>query len=434
MAFYESLSQLPGLSVRRDHSSSDRLPEGKDTAYLHLAAGTTDWHWQPEALWQEIDAFLLNGGRLAITFRPETSRPFRVLSSTSPPGKPPGQKQGKKQKLRGRDERPYEADTVQKRWGVEFAYLKLAAGDGDSYEPAKVYNQSGLPLPESLAWHTATVFTNVDQAWRTIYARGTNPVVIERRFGKGSVVLASDSFFLSNQAMWEDRHADLLAWFVGPNGRVVFDEAHHGIMDTSGVATLIRNYRLHGVAAGLLVLAALFIWKNSVSLVPPRPVETSAGHVAGKHAAAGFVNLLRRNIPARDVLSVCFAEWTKSLYQGRYYTITAVSEAQAVMEAELKRSERQRDPVKAYQTICRILNTSVADRGGGASLRAWRDLTPIGDGAHETTRPAARFRGKSPFESPPVVSPGGLPRSCSKGWRFPSRQCRRPCHDPARCG
>ena len=77
MAFYESLGNLKGISVRRDHSSANRLPEGKDTTYLHLAARTFEWHELPEDLWKEINAFLLSGGRLAITFYPETARPFR---------------------------------------------------------------------------------------------------------------------------------------------------------------------------------------------------------------------------------------------------------------------------------------------------------------------------------------------------------------------
>jgi hypothetical protein len=274
------------------------------------------------------------------------------------------QKKGGKKKKARDDDGPFELETLKEHWGVEFGYRRLDVSDTDSYEPDEAENHSGLPLPEYLAWHSATVFTNLDNSWRTIYARGTNPVVIERRFGRGSVVMATDSYFLSNEAMRKDRHADLLAWFVGPNRHVIFDEAHHGIMDTSGVATLIRNYRLHGLAAGLLVLAALFIWKNSLSLVPPHADEKSENYVAGKDATAGFVNLLRRNVPARDVLSVCFAEWTKSLYQGRYYTISAVSEAQAVMEAELKRSLRERDSVKAYQTICRILKNRAARTSG----------------------------------------------------------------------
>src|SRR5437667_8552085 len=63
MALYESLERLPGLSVRRDHSAANQLPEGKNTTYLHLAAGTFDWDWLPRETWKEIDAFLLNGGR-----------------------------------------------------------------------------------------------------------------------------------------------------------------------------------------------------------------------------------------------------------------------------------------------------------------------------------------------------------------------------------
>ncbi|MCL4790040.1 MAG: hypothetical protein KJ070_25200 [Verrucomicrobia bacterium] len=356
MAFYESLEKLPGISVHRDHSSANRLPEGRETSYLHLAARTREWNWLPEELWQEINRFLLDGGRLAITFHPEAAAPFRSFASprqaANPSPPPPG---GKKQKQVSGEVRSFGADSVGERWGVDFAYARLAVGDRGSYEPAEVENWSDLPLPETLAWHSATLFTNLNEAWRIIYARDAGPVVIERRFGKGSVVMATDSYFLSNEALRDDRHADFLAWFVGPSRRVIFDEAHHGIMESTGVATLIRNYRLHGLAAGLLLLAALFIWKNSSSLLPPQPDEVAAPWVAGRDATAGFVNLLRRNIPARDVLSVCFAEWTKSLYQGRYYTITAVSDARAVMEAEFKRPERQRDPVKAYQAICRTL-------------------------------------------------------------------------------
>jgi hypothetical protein len=137
-------------------------------------------------------------------------------------------------------------------------------------------------------------------------------VVIERQFGKGSVVIASDSYFLSNEAMDEDRHADFLAWVVGSGRNVVFDEAHLGIVETSGVAALMRKYRLHGLAAGLLLLAGLFIWKNSVSLVPPPTGVEQERFIAGKDSAEGFVNLLRRSIAPRDLLAMCFQEWEKS--------------------------------------------------------------------------------------------------------------------------
>ena len=369
MAFYESLEKLPGLSVRRDHSAANKLPEGRNTVYLHLAARTPEWKWLPEETWKEIDAFLLGGGRLAITFFPEAAVSFRFLDdleldSDEPAKKKSGDnketkpaKPGRKDRrtLRKRSgERAFELDSVKKRWGVEFSHVKLSLGDGDTYEPARVANKSALPLPGFLDWHSATVFTNLDETWRTIYARGTNPVVIERRFGAGTVVLASDSYFLSNEALRKDRHPGLLAWLVGANQRVVFDEAHFGIVETSGVAVLIRKYRLHALAAALIVLAGLFIWKNSVSLVPPHGIERAQDYVAGKDTAAGFVNLLRRNIPARDILNVCFEEWSKTMGQGRRVPLSRIEQARAVIAAE--KAGAQRDPVAAYKKICERLN------------------------------------------------------------------------------
>ena len=183
----------------------------------------------------------------------------------------------------------------------------------DVYEPARALNKTDLPLPQTLDWHSGVVFTNLDKAWRVIYARGSNAVIIERKFGRGSVVMATDSYFVSNEAMAKDRHADLLAWLIGANRNVVFDEAHLGIVETSGVAMLMRKYRLHGLAAGLILLAGLFIWKNSTSLVPPHTDGQRENLIIGKDAASGFVNLLRRSIAPRDLLATCFAEWKKSV-------------------------------------------------------------------------------------------------------------------------
>ncbi len=368
MALYEGLERLPGLSVRRDHSAANQLPEGKNTTYLHLAARTSDWDWLPRETWKEIDAFLLNGGRLAITFFPEKTKPFRFLDDEEEHNS--GKSKKRKKSADGKDTqaekrqkkskraagRMIALDSLKEHWGVELAFAKLQTDDGEAYAPAEVVNRSRLPLPAALDWHSATIFTNLHKSWRTLYARGTNPVVIERRFGSGTVVMATDSYFISNEAMRKDRHADLLAWLVGPNRNVLFDEAHHGIVETSGVATLIRNYRLHGLAAGLILLAGLFIWKNSVSLVPPHADEKPQPYVAGKGAGAGFVNLLRRNIPARDVLAACFAEWKKSSAQtrgrpGRW------AKVQAVVDAENALPPRERDPARTYQTICRILKS-----------------------------------------------------------------------------
>jgi len=191
-----------------------------------------------------------------------------------------------------------------------------------------------------------------------IYARGAHPVVIERKFGSGTVVIATDSYFLSNEALLKDRQPGLLSWWLGPNRHIIFDEAHLGVVDNPGIAALIRKYHLDGLVLGLLLLAGLFIWKNSASFVSPYTEELKTGFVEGKDSAAGFVNLLRRNITANQIVNLCFAEWKKSLAHGNKRLEEKSAQIQAMLDAENARPKLQRDPIALYRNICALLKSS----------------------------------------------------------------------------
>ncbi len=350
MVFYESLERMPALSVWRDFSSDNHLPESPRTTYFHLAADRDHWESLPEELAGELQAFLLRGGRLVVAFSPELTRPFIPPTPGGRTGAKAGPKAGP-----GSEDAPQVS--LHEKWGVDLGYVSLHHTN-DNYEPLSVTRQSNLALPDSLDWHSGMVFTNLDPEWSVIYARDTNAVLIERKIGPGTLVFCSDSYFVSNEAMVRARHADLLRWLVGPARAVAFDEAHLGIVESPGVASLMRQYRLHGLLAGLLLLAALFIWKNSVSFVPPQPETDEPGQVTGKDANSGFINLLRRNIAPADVLPVCFEEWTKSLGRGSGIALARVDRAQAVLEAEAARAKTEREPVRAYREICQALQVN----------------------------------------------------------------------------
>lgn len=370
MAFWEALQKFPAVSVRRDFSEQNQLPDGKQTAYLHLAARSSEWKFLPEDLLQEIDGFLARGGRLVVTFFPEMAKPFAFLSedaeietrsksskqkSKTEKKQPAGKRPGKKQPVKEEEEGLPRRISLKERWGLEFGFDPLGTTDSGSYLPAQAQNRSDLSLPEMLDWHSALVLTNLNTAWETIYARGKHPVLVERNFGPGTVVIATDSYFLSNEAILNDRHADLLAWMIGPSRQIVFDEAHFGIVESPGVATLMRKYRLHGLFAGLLLLAGLFIWKNMASFMPPYADETEQRYTSGKDAASGFVNLLRRNVPARDLLQVCFDSWKKSFSHARKPANSRLQQATAIVEAENAKPPRDRNPIKAYHELCQLL-------------------------------------------------------------------------------
>ncbi len=367
MALYESLEKIPGLSVWRDFSDSSELPEEPQTVYLHLAGDPYEWNWLPPETFHDIQDFLARGGRLAITFYPmyepevfdfdEEDTNWDEGTNSEKSAK---MKQHKKTLHHGIKKQENDTDdeerliSLEDKWDFNTTFRTLEQDDGH-YLPMNVFRKAKLPLPDVLQWHSGVVFTNLGPLWQVIYARGTNAVIIERKFGEGSVVMATDSYFVSNEAMTKDRHPDLLAWFIGPSKNVVFDESHFGIVDTSGVATLMRKYRLEGLMGGLILLAVLFIWKNSLSLVPPLADSRREDFVTGRDSATGFVNLLRRSVARRDILATCFAEWKKSTAQKGKISTPRFQQAEAIFSSESSASGS--NPIETYKKISETLGT-----------------------------------------------------------------------------
>ena len=342
MALFESLESMPGLNVQRDLRAVNTMPRIKGLTYLHLATSQEQWMAMQEETFREIETFLKSGGRLVVTFYP-------VAKHVPPPKlfrKEPEESEEKKKKLSARE-----------LWGMNTEVMNLEA-DGDVFLPEVVERAGGLPLPETLSWHSGIVLTGLDPAWKPIYARGTAPVLIERSFGEGTAVIATDSYFLSNEAMLSDRQAGLLSWLIGPNREIMFDEAHLGITESPGVATLIRRYRLTWLVAGLLVVAGLYVWKNSTSLVPKPQEVAGEAHVEGRDSAAGFVNLLRRSIATDEVLAVCFESWRKSATQGTL-SPAKIAAAESAYQTESSLPKKNRDSVRAYNTISDILRRRI---------------------------------------------------------------------------
>jgi len=121
----------------------------------------------------------------------------------------------------------------------------------------------------------------------------------------------------------------------------------------------MRKYRLHGLIFSLLLLAALFIWKNSLSLVPPledASMDQGTPVVTGKDSIAGFVNLLRRGIPRSGILSVCFEEWQKTFSRRAFISAAQRQEIERLARPE----DSDRNSVETYAPSMRCC-TAVND-------------------------------------------------------------------------
>jgi hypothetical protein len=167
-------------------------------------------------------------------------------------------------------------------------------------------------------WRSQFHFDGRGKDWRVVATADGHPVVIERTFGKGSVVLASDSYFASNEALWQGADPGFLLWLGGGKTRLIFDETIHGSVETGGVMKMIRRYRFHGFFLGFFMFIALLAWKSASSLAPGSEalerglISGSGDAIAGENTGSGFNRLLRRSVPRQRLLRTCLDTWRQT--------------------------------------------------------------------------------------------------------------------------
>ncbi len=341
--YYESLEQLGGAGVRRFIQPVEKLPHGREAALFIFGLAWDEMSASP-AEFKAIDNFVREGGRLVVTLYPELGRP-RTFTSGFGTNRPTFKKAA--------DDEGAEEISLRTKWGFGYEHVPTPRAHM-MFTPADARRIAPGPYPVNLTWHSALVFTNLDLAWRVLYARGTDPVMIERTLGRGTIIVATDSYFVSNEALRKERAADLLAWLPGGQREVLFDETHLGVQQNPGVATLARRYGLQGGAAALLALAVLFIWKSSATFLPRDQSAVEAAPVLGRESAAGFENLLRRGIAPKNLLQTALDEWHKSSRLDARVTPARREKIRAVVEA-FNVAEKP-NMVEAYREVARILN------------------------------------------------------------------------------
>ena len=300
---FESLKQLPGYTVDRNFRSLDDL---------HQNSGTLLW------LGEDPFTFALHSEQDLKQFETIASRGIRLVFVMTPvkPVTSPVQMMVKEPPL-------------EKRWGITFVYVSRLALHNEDREG---------PLPKQ----TALV----------IKTNGKVTPVVEKPFGRGAVVLLDNAYPFSNEALAMERDTPLLEHMFGASQPVIFDEHHLGLSENASVAMLARKYRLTGLFAGLLLLAALFIWRNSSPLMPPRR-SASAGEAhlaAGRDSASALQQLLRRNLADSDLIPACLAEWEKSGRGGRAY-----SEEKLKIIRQIAAAQDKQNPADVYRKMQSII-------------------------------------------------------------------------------
>jgi hypothetical protein len=374
-ALAAALDELPGVEVRRNFKPLPKLRPSGPVTLIYTGVPHRAYWTEQEVL--AFDSLVAGGSRAVFTFFPvektptereeaesakeERAKKKKKIQSEQPETKKKkskDKKDGEKKtdgKKTDEEETDKEGNFIEfgkaaKRWGFNFGFLP--EDKAGAYKRHAALVEPGGQIESDISWHSALYFRDLKPHWKVLYMCGTMPVIIERRYGDGSIVLVADSYLVSNEALRKERHPRLLArLFSGPS-TVIFDEESHGLRDDPGIVSLARKYRLHGVAAGLVLLAVFFVWKNAVRFIPTyEPQFAESDVIAGKESGEGFINLLRRAIRPSAVFDACVAEWRKAfVHQPR-----ELAKVEEIVALEQARPARERDPIAAYRTISRAL-------------------------------------------------------------------------------
>lgn len=248
--------------------------------------------------------------------------------------------------------------TLPKKLGFKVPSADVFERPAEGWETRAGESVGGVKVPAELPmWRSQYRFKATDDSWKPVVWVDEQPVVIERSFGKGTIVLASDTYFVSNESLHHGAEPEFLLWLIGGKGKVIFDETIHGTTETGGAMKLIRRYRGHGIIFGLLAFFALWVWRSAVPLVPgteerERGLVGGSGAVMGEGTGAGLIRLLRRSVPSTGLLAQCVETWAQSRTSG---TDGSVREKIDRVVARHRQDPKQFGIADAYQGIVEVL-------------------------------------------------------------------------------
>ncbi len=285
-ALYNSFEITEGMKVTRNFRPLSRL-EGSDRTLFIAGAGLSLLSNIKHTAGADIEKFARAGNRVVIAFRDD------LLPDCKPCGA-------------DKDKKP-----IAGIWEVLPAHLENQGTPGSTLQAT--LSATDLDLQPELAVHSRVFFQSSTPEWRVIYSAGDKPVLMERKFGKGSIVILAEPYILSNEAMFTYRQTSILTWLAGKNHEIVFDEFHLGVAEQGGIMVLVRRFGLIPFILVLLSLGILYLWNSAVPLVAMLPPEGSPqSPLSQQDSFSGLVNLLRRSIPSKDLIKVCVFEWKKS--------------------------------------------------------------------------------------------------------------------------
>jgi hypothetical protein len=378
-ALHDALVSVPTLAVDRSLEPLARLPARPARTLLLLGVQRYDLAETPADDFAALDAALRAGSRVVLCLQGVNLDPTTELekdastrdelkkarkaqdearkeAAKNPDAKPDEPKEKRDRSSEKKPAKPKHPPVdAPARWGFAIEEQR----DHDDV----LTSRPGAPaLPADYRWGSDLVVKPAAATdWRPVIERDGKPLVAERTVGLGTLVVVTDAYAVSNEALQRQRATVFLSWLVGPHRQVVFDESHLGVREDPGIAALARRYGLMPAFALCGLLALLFIWRRAAAFVPPPPA--TAVTTLDYRPTSSLTALLRRAVPSAQLLPTCLAEWRRTARAG---DIARVEDALAA----------HRDPVSGYNAAVAALRRRTTPTQNAEGGRQGQEAPP----------------------------------------------------------
>ncbi len=354
-ALFESLEHLKSVRAVRNYYPVERLKSLEDITLFFLGIPFNKRHLISKKEYERIEKLMTSGTRLVVSLRPVS------LKAAAKPSKK--NKDNTKKDTDKTQKEPADADAASmdffKTIGVSVHTQKK---DRDHDKPFSVQAVSPDTSVNPLSWPLGLWFEPLSEDWQTLLTAEDKPVMIEKKWGQGSIVLAADSYIFSNESLKNNTDRYLLSRLCAAKPVMMFDEFHFGIQKRLTIATLIRKYNLYGPMVIFVVFIVLIIWKRTSCLIPPGVqnedsdlLSNSSELIKPKDNLSGLANLLTHHIAGTDLINECRSAWKAAFVKDNIASKKYANLYEKIL-ARPSHIKRKTDPVDEYNRICRILS------------------------------------------------------------------------------
>lgn len=362
-ALFDAYDSLSGVQVERNFRPFGEIEDlPKDATILMLNVNGRSVY--ELAQFESVERFVSSGGRLVIALNPDTVA-YRYIVEDEAETDDALEQDEDVSEADELDLDEIDPDTVfarrakasqQRFWGE----LELQHGVHEGGDTQCVAFEEVASLPLSLPWREGGVLDELGEDWTPVYQIDDEVVVAQRVFGRGKIVLLTDDYLFSNEALLKHRYTGLLTWVLGDQRTLIFDETHLGVSERTGVAILMRRYRLGGFCLACAVLMLLIVWRGVSPLLPAHVGRTKGNVILAEHSTeAGLSDLVRRSVASVDLPREAFSQWKQSFIRNaadEAHYAKELEDVHALLADYAELPKRKRKPAELHLNIQTIIN------------------------------------------------------------------------------